>query len=98
MTERIHSNPGYASVGMIEVLNEPVSKHDDNGNRYPAPGEDPGLIQSYYPGALKAVRDTEAELQVPDDKRLHVQFMSAKWDSGDPRATAKTLPSRRSGA
>ncbi|OTA59625.1 glycoside hydrolase family 5 protein [Hypoxylon sp. EC38] len=85
MTNRIHSNPAYASVGMIEVLNEPVSRHD-GGNRYPAPGEDPGLVQTYYPAALKAVRDAEAN--VPDNKKLHVQFMSSKWDSGDPRTSA----------
>ncbi|KAK8036289.1 glycoside hydrolase family 5 [Apiospora rasikravindrae] len=82
MTKRIHSNPAYASVGMIEVLNEPVSKHDAGG-RYPAPGEVPGLVEKYYPRALKAVRD--AESNVPDDRKLHVQFMSAKWDAGNPR-------------
>ncbi|KAK2592733.1 hypothetical protein QQS21_009576 [Conoideocrella luteorostrata] len=85
MTKRIHTNPAYSSVGMIEVLNEPVSKHDDQGKRYPAPGEVPGLIQKYYPGALKAVRDAEAALNVADNKKLHVQFMSSKWDSGNPR-------------
>lgn len=84
MTKRIHSNPAYSTVGMIEVLNEPVSKHDKD-NRYPAPGQEPGLVAKYYPGALKAVRDAEASLNVPDDKKLHVQFMSSKWDSGNPR-------------
>ncbi|KAJ2979289.1 hypothetical protein NQ176_g3347 [Zarea fungicola] len=83
MTQRIHSNNNYRTVGMIEVLNEPVSRHD-NG-RYPAPGEDPGLIQTYYPAALQAVRDVESQMQIPDDKKLHVQFMSSKWDSGNPR-------------
>ncbi|KAI1345188.1 beta-1,6-glucanase [Xylariaceae sp. FL0016] len=87
MTNRIHTNPAYSSVGMIEVLNEPVSKHDA-GNRYPAPGEDPGLVQSYYPGALKAVRDAESALNIADDKKLHVQFMSSKWDSGDARSNS----------
>ena len=52
MTNRIHSTPAYESVGMIEVLNEPVSMHE-NG-RYPAPGEVPGLTQTFYPNALKA--------------------------------------------
>lgn len=85
MTTRIHTNAAYASVGMIEVVNEPVSQHD--GARWPAPGEDPGLVQTYYPGALRAVRDAEAALQVPDDRRLHVQFMSDKWSSGNPRAS-----------
>lgn len=87
MTKRIHSNSAYSTVGMIEVLNEPVSRHD-GGNRFPAPGEDPGLVQTYYPGALKAVRDAEASLNIADNKKLHVQFMSNKWDSGDPRTSA----------
>ncbi|KAK9443383.1 beta-1,6-glucanase [Metarhizium brunneum] len=87
MTNRIHTNPAYASVGTIEVLNEPVSRHDAGG-RYPAPGEDPGLVQKYYPAALKAVRDAEAALGIADAKRLHVQFMSSKWDAGDARAAA----------
>lgn len=88
MTNRIHTNNAYRSVGMIEVLNEPVSRHD-GGGRYPAPGEDPGLVQSYYPDALKAVRDAEASLGVANDKKLHVQFMSSKWDSGDARTNPK---------
>lgn len=90
MTERIHTHPAYASVGMIEVLNEPVSKHD--GQSYPARGEVPGLVETYYPRALRAVRD--AESNVPDDKKLHVQFMSQKWDAGDPRDS----PSVRDGS
>ncbi|KAI3400868.1 hypothetical protein diail_1557 [Diaporthe ilicicola] len=73
MTKRIHSNPAYSTVGMIGVLNEPASGHDSE------------LVQKYYPGALKAVRDAEASLNVPDDKKLHVQFMSSKWGSGNPR-------------
>ncbi|KAF3056685.1 putative glucan endo-1,6-beta-glucosidase B [Trichoderma lentiforme] len=87
MTNRIHTNPAYSTVGMIEVLNEPVSRHD-GGGRYPAPGQDPSMVQTYYPGALKAVRDAEAALNVPSNKKLHVQFMSSKWDSGDPRSNA----------
>ncbi|KAK0385682.1 hypothetical protein NLU13_6859 [Sarocladium strictum] len=85
MTTRIHTNDAYRSVGMIQVLNEPVSNHD--GDRYPAPGQVPGLLESYYPGALAAVRDAENALQPPvaDESRLHVQFMSEKWGSGDPR-------------
>jgi aryl-phospho-beta-D-glucosidase BglC (GH1 family) len=85
MTNRIHTNPAYATVGMLEVLNEPVSMHDANG-RYPAPGQVPGMINTFYPAALKAVRDTESGLNVPANKKLHVQFMSSKWSSGDPRS------------
>ncbi|KAH8171776.1 cellulase (glycosyl hydrolase family 5) domain-containing protein [Sarocladium implicatum] len=89
MTTRIHTNDAYKTVGMIEVLNEPVSNHD--GDRYPAPGQVPGLLQSYYPGALAAVRKAEDALQPPvsDAQRLHVQFMSEKWGSGDPRTVSE---------
>ncbi|KAI8630464.1 glycoside hydrolase family 5 protein [Xylariaceae sp. FL1651] len=89
MTNRIHTNPAYSTVGMIEVLNEPVSQHDhnDNGPRYPADGQVPGMIDTYYPGALAAVRNAEAALNVPANKKLHVQFMSTKWLSGDPRGS-----------
>jgi hypothetical protein len=88
MTTRIHTNAAYKTVGMIEVLNEPVSTHD--GGRYPAPGQVPGLLQSYYPGALAAVRKAEDALQPPisNSQRLHVQFMSEKWGSGDPRTVS----------
>ncbi|KAF4967987.1 hypothetical protein FSARC_4548 [Fusarium sarcochroum] len=85
MTERIHTNDAYKSVGMIQVLNEPVSKHDDQGKRWPAPGQDPDMVKKYYPDALAAVRNTEDKLSVPADRKVHVQFMSKKWDSDDPR-------------
>ncbi|KAJ3148165.1 hypothetical protein HK101_002173 [Irineochytrium annulatum] len=87
MTNRIHTNSAYRTVGMIEVLNEPVSQHD-GGGRYPAPGQVPGLINTYYPGALRAVRSAEDALGVPAGNRLHVQFMSSKWLSGDARANS----------
>ncbi|KAI0442763.1 beta-1,6-glucanase [Xylaria telfairii] len=87
MTNRIHTNPAYSTVGMIEVLNEPVSMHD-GGGRYPAPGQVPGMINTYYPGALQAVRSAEAALGVPNNRKLHVQFMSSKWSSGNPRSNS----------
>ncbi|KAH6958017.1 glycoside hydrolase superfamily [Fusarium avenaceum] len=83
ITDCIHTNPIYYSMGIIEVLNEPVSRHDKD-NRYPTPGQDPGLIYQFYPAALRAVSDTEAMLNVSDDQKLHVQFICSKWDSGDP--------------
>lgn len=91
MTNRIHTNSAYRTVGMIEVLNEPVSMHDrnsDGSNRYPAPGEDPSLVQTYYPAALAAVRSAEDKLNIASSQRLHVQFMSQKWLSGNPRSTS----------
>lgn len=87
MTDRIHTNSVYCSMGIIEVLNEPVSRHNKD-NRYPAPGQDPGLIYQFYPAALKAVSDTEAMLNVSDDQKLHMQFISSKWDSGYPLSTS----------
>ncbi|KAI1319330.1 glycoside hydrolase family 5 protein [Xylariaceae sp. FL0255] len=87
MTNRIHTNSAYSTVGMIEVLNEPVSMHDAD-NRYPAPGEVPGLIDTYYPGALAAVRNEESSLGISGDQALTVQFMSSKWDSGDPQSNS----------
>lgn len=87
MTRRIHTTPSYrASVGMIEVLNEPVSQHD--GSRYPAPGQVPGLTDTFYPSALRAVRDVERSLGISSDKQLHIQFMDNKWASGNPRSTS----------
>ncbi|KAG5926866.1 hypothetical protein E4U53_002968 [Claviceps sorghi] len=94
MTRRIHSHPAYASVGMIEVLNEPVSGFDPD-HRYPAPGQVPGLVQKYYPAALRAVRGAETALYVPDTKKLHVQFMSKYWEAGDPRDNADVANDQR---
>ncbi|KAM7201146.1 glucan 1,3-beta-glucosidase precursor [Rhypophila sp. PSN 637] len=86
MTRRIHTTPAYrASVGMIEVLNEPVSRRDSN---YPAPGQVPGLTDTFYPNALRAIRDVENSLGISQDKKLHIQFMDKKWDAGNPRSTS----------
>lgn len=86
MTNRIHTNSAYRTVGMLEVLNEPVSMHDDGGARYPAPGQVPSMIDTFYPAALSAIRAAESSLGVADSAKLHVQFMSSKWSSGDPRS------------
>ncbi|KAL2201961.1 family 5 glycoside hydrolase [Sarocladium strictum] len=94
MTNRIHTNSAYSTVGMLQVLNEPVSNHDrneDGSSRYPAPGQDPGLLQDFYPNALAAIRNAEASLNIPDNKKLHVQFMSEKWGSGDPRTVSAIM-------
>lgn len=77
MTTRIHSTPSYQkAVGMIEVLNEPVTTRDDGGARYNETGQDAGLLPDYYPNALAAVRQKEASLQVSVNNSLHVMFMS----------------------
>lgn len=77
MTERIHNNPYYQkAVGMIEVLNEPVTTRDPD-NRYQSTGYDNGLLDDYYPNALKAVRDKESEMGISEDNSLHVQVSGA---------------------
>ena len=82
MTTRIHTTPGYENVGIIEVLNEPLSNHDSGGQ---SPQEQATLTQDYYPQALKAVRDAEAALNISEANQLHVQFMDELWGSGNPK-------------
>jgi len=82
MTKRIRSNPNYAAtVGIIEVLNEPQTDRDPG--KMPQQEKD-SLTQSYYPQALQAVRDAEGN--IPDNQRLHVQFMDAQWEAGNPKS------------
>ncbi|KAF1937229.1 glucan 1,3-beta-glucosidase precursor [Clathrospora elynae] len=88
MTRRIHNNPAYkATVGIIEVVNEPQTDRDSGGMPQ---AERDTLTQVYYPQALAAVRAAENDLQIPTDQRLHVQFMDELWGAGNPRSN---LPS-----
>jgi hypothetical protein len=82
MTKRIQSTPSYAAtIGIIEVLNEPQTSRDMGG----MPQEELNtLTQVYYPEALKAVRDAEGN--IPDSQRLHVQFMDQLWGAGNPKS------------
>jgi hypothetical protein len=84
MTERIHNTPSYSStVGIIEVVNEPQTSRDTGGMPQQ---EIDTLTQTYYPQALAAVRSAEDNLNIPDDQRLHVQFMDQLWGAGDPKS------------
>ncbi len=76
MTERIHTNGNYASVFMLEVLNEPVHAGD-----YPSEAAD--MIQNFYPGAWSRIRAKESELGIAADDQLHIQFMVRKPYVGD---------------
>ncbi|KAF2495681.1 glycoside hydrolase [Lophium mytilinum] len=79
ITNRIHSNTAYRTVGMLEVLNEPV-----NGQS--------SLVNTYYPTAFSKIRETESGLGITDNaKKLHVQFMNKLWGSGDPKSGLKDL-------
>lgn len=76
MTNLIHTTDAYRTVGMIEVLNEPI------------PGQ-ASLVSQYYPSAMSKIRDTENGLKVADADKLHVQFMDAAWGAGDPKSALK---------
>ncbi|KAI6756965.1 hypothetical protein HG530_011563 [Fusarium avenaceum] len=78
MTKRIHTNGNYTTVGMLEVLNEPV-----HVAKWKAEAAD--MIKNYYPNAYKRIQAMEGYLKVAEADRLHVQFMGKSWGSGDPR-------------
>jgi aryl-phospho-beta-D-glucosidase BglC (GH1 family) len=84
MTKRIHTNAAYKTVGILEVLNEPVNTNA--GSAYPAPGENT-LTSVYYPEALAAIRAAESELGMSNDDALHVQYMDQLWGAGDPKSS-----------
>lgn len=88
MTNRIHQSGGqsnpYRNVGMIEILNEPLSF----GNQIQS--EKDTMVQQYYPGAIKAVRDAENSLGIMANNKLHVQMMDNLWGAGNPK---QNLPS-----
>jgi hypothetical protein len=88
MTRRIHTTPSYkATVGIIEVVNEPQTSRDKGGMPQ---AEKDTLTQVYYPQALAAVRAAETDLGISTDQRLHVQFMDQLWGAGNPKSN---LPS-----
>jgi glucan endo-1,6-beta-glucosidase len=68
MTERVHTNPAYFNVGMLQVINEPVHAGD-----YGSQAAD--MIANYYPTAWSRIRDQEAKLGVADKDKLHIQYM-----------------------
>ncbi|KAK5996164.1 Glucan endo-1,6-beta-glucosidase B [Cladobotryum mycophilum] len=77
MAERMHTNPNYATAGMLQVMNEPVHAGD-----YGREASD--MIHTFYPMAWNAIRDKESKLGVPANKKLHIQYMGKSWGSGDP--------------
>ncbi|KAH6984851.1 glycoside hydrolase superfamily [Ilyonectria sp. MPI-CAGE-AT-0026] len=70
----VHTTNEYRNVGMIELVNEPLSW--DNAVDT--------LRSSYYPDAYKAIRTVEDNLSVKSNDRLHIQMMSSLWGSGNP--------------
>lgn len=75
MTKRIHTHGSYTTVGMLQVLNEPV--HVD-----PWMDEAADMIKNFYPNAYQRIRDVETDLGVADADRLHIQFMVSAFRLG----------------
>ncbi|GAA5888590.1 hypothetical protein JCM6882_009008 [Rhodosporidiobolus microsporus] len=76
-TRMAHTDEDFANVVAIHVLNEPLKDTTSN------------LTSVYYPGAQKAIRDTEAALGISCDATsprdcLSIQFMDDWWGSGNP--------------
>lgn len=68
MTERIHTNTSYRTVGMIEVINEPIKR------RVNATDADDELV-NFYPAAWDRIRGRESELGIAKEDMLHIQYM-----------------------
>ena len=79
MALRIHSNRNYRTVGVLQVMNEPVHSAD-----YPAQAAD--MIESYYPAAYARIRTAERSIGIQQDQQLRIQYMGVAWGSGDPIA------------
>lgn len=75
LTTQIHSNNAYRTVGMIEIVNEPVRS-----------SQALTMISSYYPQAFNAIRKAERDLGVTSSNYLTVQMMNANWGSGNPNS------------
>jgi hypothetical protein len=82
MTNRIHTQQEYRTTGVLQVLNEPVSKTN-------FPDEAADMIKNFYPQAYYRIRAAEDLLGVEIDQQLKIQYMSRNWGSGDP---ARWLP------
>lgn len=80
ITTKIHTETAFRNVGMLEVANEPLP-------------DQPTLLSEYYPGALQAIRNTEASLGVPSYNALTVQFMDTFWGAGNPQTDIPGNPS-----
>lgn len=81
MTEMIHTNPAYKTVGMLEVMNEPIMSRTN-------PQQAADMIKNFYPLAWKRIRAREQKLAVKQQDRLHIQMMVCLCD---PTATSSSL-------
>ncbi|BBN00763.1 endoglucanase [Marchantia polymorpha subsp. ruderalis] len=70
-----HTNPNFATVGTLEVMNEPRSVTDE---------QRASLRNEFYPNAYNRIRQVEDDLNIAQEKRLHIQMMATSWGEGDP--------------
>ena len=83
MTQKIHTNLVYSTVGMLELVNEPVRTWDD---KYPdAQAQTDSMRKNILSDRLERIRGKEDSLQVSTDRRVHIQMMDQNWGSGDPK-------------
>lgn len=68
MTKRIHTNGNYTTVGMLEVLNEPV-----RSGKWKAEATD--MRKNFYSKAFHRIQAMEGYLDIAESDRLHIQFM-----------------------
>ncbi|OCT46352.1 Glucan endo-1,6-beta-glucosidase B [Cladophialophora carrionii] len=84
ITNKVHTNPAYSTVGTLELVNEPERNSDTA--KYPnAKANTDSLRQMFYPTAWSKIRATESSLHVPSDSQLSIMMMDQKWGSGDPK-------------
>ncbi|RMD39452.1 hypothetical protein DV735_g5679, partial [Chaetothyriales sp. CBS 134920] len=83
MAKRVHQNPAYSTVGMLQLVNEPERVWDTDN--YPnAASNAESMRKVFYPTAWARIRDTESSLSVASDAQLSIMMMDESWGSGDP--------------
>lgn len=80
MALRIQSHQNYKTVGVLQVLNEPVHASD-------YPEQAANMVESFYPAAYIRIRAAERSLGVPEAQQLKIQYMGNAWGSGDPTSS-----------
>ncbi|KAG6555097.1 hypothetical protein Mapa_003132 [Marchantia paleacea] len=71
-----HTNKNFATVGALQVINEP---------RPQTPSEKASLVDEFYPTAYDRIRAVEDRLRIPQNRRLHIQMMGTRWGEGNPK-------------
>ncbi|KAK5189842.1 hypothetical protein LTR96_009614 [Exophiala xenobiotica] len=84
MTNKIHTNDAYSTVGMLELVNEPERAWDTTA--YPnAPANSDSMRKTYYPTAWSKIRAKESSLNIASSAQVSIMLMDEKWGSGDPK-------------